>query len=198
MYILQIFTALRTACVRRKLVFWMSEYAWAKWGFNTFDPFKVYKCGIPWSFRGGCDFSKHILTPYEPHIVTAFHVLWGGTPSPKFFRLGFWGLGFSKKFQITRSLQASEFESFVYFMVTPAREHILYHKESFHPERYEVSFHRESHRLGEPSSKIYATLAAKEVGFTFLMTYRCWPTSSRTRIWNIQTAAWPLLHGREN
>lgn len=78
-----------------------------------------------------------------------------------------------KEIPITRSLQASEFESFVYFMVTPAREHILYHKESFHPERYEVSFHRESHRLGEPSSKIYATLAAKEVGCTFLMTYRC-------------------------
>ena len=78
-------------------------------------------------------------------------------------------------------------------MVTPAREHILYHKESFHPERYEVSFHRESHPLGEPSSKIYATLAAKEVGFTFPMTYHCWPTSSRVpRVWNIQTAAWRL------
>lgn len=44
-------------------------------------------------------FSRHILIPHGPHIVTAFHVLWGGTPSPKFFRLGFWGLGFSKKFQ---------------------------------------------------------------------------------------------------
>ena len=90
--------------------------------------------GRMWPFLG---ISRSTLGTSQCHSVSCF-VGWNSiTKMTTTWILRAW---IFKEIPITRSLQASEFESFVYFMVTPAREHILYHKESFHPERYEVSF----------------------------------------------------------